>query len=68
MKTYNKNGFEYFYDNHIRLWVIYPIDTNGFRIEHNPQGRILESDYFHNKKQLEEFLLVNINNDNFTKL
>jgi len=33
MKTYTKNGFEYFYDTNCRQWVLYPIDNLGNRIE-----------------------------------
>ena len=32
MKTYIKNGFKYFYDNSVRLWTIYKIDSEGNQV------------------------------------
>lgn len=29
MKTYEDNGFRYFWDYHIKMWTIYPIDKEG---------------------------------------
>lgn len=32
MKTYEDNGFRYFWDYHIKMWTIYPIDKDGNQI------------------------------------
>ncbi len=57
MKVHQKNGFEYFYDKFQKLWVLYPIDNTGNRIEWDNNDDPIESMYFNNKKELSEFLL-----------
>ena len=58
MKTYKamisrqRNGFEYFYDTTQRLWVVYPIDKEGNRIEWDSNDNPIEAEYFNNKKEL----------------
>ena len=44
MKTYEDNGYRYFYDFYIKSWTIYEIDLEGFQVGN--------ADYFSNKKQL----------------
>jgi hypothetical protein len=56
MKTYIKNGFEYFYDKNQKHWVLYPIDKFGNRIEWDIIGNPIESKYFNNKTELYVFL------------
>ena len=56
MKTYQKNNHEYFYDINQRLWVMYPIDINGLRIEWDINDNPLEVLYFVNKNQLNYYL------------
>ena len=56
MKAYQFNGFEYFYDNIQRLWVLYPIDSEGLRIEWDANENPIEAQYFNNKKELTNFL------------
>jgi len=29
MKTYEDNGYRYWYDTKIKMWTIYPIDSKG---------------------------------------
>ena len=29
MKTYEKNGYRWYWDFHLKLWTIYPIDSEG---------------------------------------
>ena len=52
MKTYRKNGYEYFWDKNYKHWVLYPIDKNGNRIEWDENENPIESEYFNNKKEL----------------
>ena len=56
MKTYQKNNHEYFYDINQRLWVMYPIDINGLRIEWDINDNPIEVLYFVNKNQLNYYL------------
>lgn len=56
MKTYIKNGFEYFYDKSQKQWVLYPIDNLGNRIEWDENDNPIESQYFNNKTELNTFL------------
>ena len=56
MKTYQKNNHEYFYDINQRLWVMYPIDINGLRIEWDIKDNPIEVLYFVNKNQLNYYL------------
>lgn len=44
-KTYEHNGYRYYYDQSLRLWTIYKIDLIGNQISK-------EADYFVNKKEL----------------
>ena len=59
MKTYNKNGFEYFYDKYQKQWVLYPVDKSGNRIEWDGNDNPIESMYFNNKIELNDFLNKN---------
>lgn len=43
MKTYTKNGFQFFYDRHQRQWVLYPIDNLGNRIEWDENDNPIEA-------------------------
>jgi hypothetical protein len=56
MKTYTKNGFEYFYDTNCRQWVLYPIDNAGNRIEWDANDNPIEAQYFNNKLELNNYL------------
>lgn len=56
MKAYQSNGFEYFFDKNIRQWILYPIDDNGNRIEHDIFDEPIESKYFNNKTEITNFL------------
>ena len=56
MKTYIKNGFEYFYDKSQKQWVLYPIDNLGNRIEWDENDNPIESKYFNNKTEVNIFL------------
>lgn len=57
MKTYIKNGFEYFYDKSQKQWVLYPIDNLGNRIEWDKNDNPIEARYFNNRKELNKWLL-----------
>jgi hypothetical protein len=57
MKTYNKKGFEYFYDTSQKQWVLYPIDNLGNRIEWDKNDNAIEAIYFNNRKELNKWLL-----------
>ena len=59
MKEYIKNGFKFFYDKHQKLWVLYPIDNLGNRIEWDKNNKPIEADYFNNKTELNAFLNSN---------
>lgn len=52
MKAHQKNGFEYFYDRNQKLWVLYPIDLNGNRIEWDANDNPIEAEYFVNKNEV----------------
>lgn len=52
MKTYQNKGFEYFYDKYQKQWVLYPIDDLGNRIEWDKDSNPIESQYFNNKTEL----------------
>lgn len=56
MRAYTKNGFEYFYDRYQKLWVLYPVDKNGNRIEWDKNDNPIEAQYFITRDQVEEFL------------
>ena len=56
MKTYTKNGFEYFYDKSQKQWVLYPIDNLGNRIEWDKNYNPIEAQYFNNKTELNNWL------------
>lgn len=45
MKTYQDNGFRYFYDASFRLWTIYEIDKEGNQVSK-------EAEHFGDKAQL----------------
>lgn len=55
MNTYQRSGFEYFFDTNIRFWTLYPINPDGTRKEWGSNGEPIECEYFHNKKQMEKF-------------
>ena len=55
---HSKNGFQYFYDRHERHWVLYPIDADGNRVEHDANDNPIESEYY--VKKLE--LMTRVNN------
>jgi hypothetical protein len=46
MKLHTKNGFAYFYDRTIKLWTLYPIDSEGNRIEWDANDNPIECEYF----------------------
>lgn len=56
MQTYQKNNHEYFYDKNQKHWVLYPIDDLGDRIEWDINDNPIESMYFNNKKELNNYL------------
>jgi hypothetical protein len=56
MKAYAKNGFEYFYDKFQKLWVLYPIDADGNRIEWDSNDNPIEAQYFNNKTEVLNFI------------
>lgn len=55
MKTTIKNGFEFFYDRYQKLWVLYPVDSDGNRIEWDADDNPIEVQYFNNKIELKMF-------------
>ncbi len=63
MNTYINKGFEYFYDKNQKLWVMYPINDNGDRIEWDSNDNPIESEYFNNKKELINFLTTKNHNN-----
>jgi hypothetical protein len=56
MKTYIKNGFEFFYDKSQKQWVVYPIDNLGNRIEWDKNDNPIEAQYFNNKTEFNNWL------------
>ena len=56
MNTYQKSGFEFFFDTNIRLWILYPIDEIGNRIEHDSEENPIEVLYFVNRKHINSWL------------
>lgn len=52
MKLHQKNGFEYFYDHNEQHWVLYPIDTDGNRIEWDSNDNPIEAEYIVKKTEL----------------
>lgn len=56
MRTYIKNGFQYFYDRYQKQWVLYPIDNLGNRIEWDKNDNPIEAKYFNNKTELNNWL------------
>ena len=56
MKTYIKNGFEFFYDNTQKQWVLYPVDNLGRRIEWDENDNPIEARYFNNRTQLNDWI------------
>jgi hypothetical protein len=61
MKTYQKQGYEYFYDKHQRHWVVYPIDADGNRVEWDINDNPIEAMYFLNKGDLDCFFNFYVN-------
>ena len=61
MKTYQKQGYEYFYDRHQRHWVVYPIDADGNRVEWDINDNPIEAMYFLNKGDLDYFFNFYVN-------
>lgn len=59
MKLYTENGYSYFYDRYQRHWVLYPVDSEGNRIEHDKFGNPIESEYFINKSDLKNKIKSN---------
>lgn len=56
MKTYQKNGFEYFWDTNIRMWTVYPIDNEGNRIEWDADGDPIEASYFRSRQGRDHYI------------
>ena len=56
MKIYIKNNYEFFFDKYQKHWVLYPIDNNKKRIEWDKYDNPIESKYFNNKIELNNFL------------
>jgi hypothetical protein len=56
MKSYIKNGYEFFYDRYQKLWIVYPIDNTGNRIEWDVNDNPIEAKYFINKTELNNYL------------
>lgn len=61
MKTYQEDGYEYFYDRNIRQWTLYPIDGKGNRIEWNKDDLPIESEYFNKKSEVKTYIAHNKN-------
>jgi len=61
MKSYQKNGYEYFYDRYQRHWVVYPIDADGNRVEWDIDDNPIEASYFLNKRDLDYFFKYFLN-------
>jgi hypothetical protein len=49
MKTYKDNGYRYYYDWHLQMWVIYPVDDQGNQITDE------EVDYQPNRVELVKY-------------
>lgn len=45
MKTYEWNGYRFYYDTSLKLWTIYQIDSRGNQISR-------EADYYQTKQEL----------------
>ena len=56
MKSYTKNGYKFFYDRYQKLWIVYPIDNIGNRIEWDVNDNPIEAKYFINRKELNNYL------------
>jgi hypothetical protein len=56
MKAYQSKGYEYFYDRFTKQWVMYPIDSEGNRIEWDSNDEPIESMYFNNKAEVNTYL------------
>ncbi len=56
MKAYQKSGHEFFYDRNQKQWVVYPIDSEGNRIEWDANDNPIEAKYFINKTELNNYL------------
>ena len=56
MKSYIKNGFEFFYDKHQKQWILYPVDSLGNRIEWDESDNPIEAQYFNNKTELNKYI------------
>jgi len=56
MKVYIKNGYQCFYDRYQKLWIVYPVDSVGNRIEWDIDNNPIEVKYFNNKTEMDIFL------------
>ena len=57
--TANGKTYEYWYDRYTKQWVMYPIDSEGNRIEWDSNDEPIESMYFINIREVKTFLSVN---------
>lgn len=56
MRVYTLKNFSFFWDRLQRQWVLYPIDSEGLRIEWDDNDEPIEAEYFNNKKDLLKWL------------
>lgn len=42
---HTENGFSYFYDKKTKTWVIYPVDSEGNRIDFDASGKPMEYEH-----------------------
>ena len=56
MQVYTENECEFFYDRYQKLWVLYPINEMGERIEWDKNDDPIEAQYFNNKTELNNWL------------
>jgi len=56
MKMHFKNGYAFFYDTHNRQWTLWPVDSEGKRIEWDKNDNPIEARYFNNKTELNKYL------------
>lgn len=50
--VYTLKNFSFFWDRLQRQWVLYPVDSDGLRIEWDDNDEPIEAQYFNNKKDL----------------
>lgn len=60
MQAYTENEYEFFYDRYQKLWVLYPINETGERVEWDENDEPIEAQYFNNKTEINNFLKTKI--------